>query len=116
MGSKTFYTDRDIEDLASRGVSSLEVNDDIYLTDLAREKAERRGLKLVRGHDSSESALIPSQNSDPSAVTRPAGAAKPDRDQEMFERVRTAVLKRVGEDVDRALLDTIIRRVLANIG
>jgi hypothetical protein len=38
------------------------------------------------------------------------------RDQEMFERVRAAVIKRVGQDADTDLIDTIIRRVLANIG
>ena len=31
---KTFYTERDIVDLAARGTTALEVNDDVVLTDL----------------------------------------------------------------------------------
>ena len=43
---KTFYTERDIEDLAKRGVISLVEDDDVVLTDLARDKAR----KHRRGH------------------------------------------------------------------
>lgn len=114
MGRKTFYTDRDIEDLADRGVSSLEVDDDVYLTDLAREKAQRRGVKLVREHDTPSSAPVRpyvAQSVGPEK-TRPAATTAND---DMFEQVRAAVLKRVGEKADPDLVDTIIRRVLANI-
>lgn len=53
---KTFYTDRDIEDLAKRGVISLVVDDDVVLTDLARDKAMRLGIELVRDVDRPPSA------------------------------------------------------------
>jgi hypothetical protein len=48
---KTFYTERDIEDLAKRGVISLVVDDDVVLTDLARDKAMRLGIELERAVD-----------------------------------------------------------------
>ena len=48
MASKEVYTERDIEDLARRGVDSLVIRADVYLTDLAREKAERLNIRLVR--------------------------------------------------------------------
>ena len=43
---KTFYTERDIEDRVQAGVSELEIDDDVVLTDLAREKATALGLRL----------------------------------------------------------------------
>jgi hypothetical protein len=48
---KTFYTERDIEDLVKQGVKSLIVDDDVVLTDLAYEKARRLGLELLRERD-----------------------------------------------------------------
>ena len=41
---KKFYTDKDIEELFHNGVKSLQVNDDVVLTDLAFEKARTLGL------------------------------------------------------------------------
>jgi len=46
--SKVFYTEKDIEDLFARGVMTLEVNDQVVLTELAYEKAKRLGLKLLQ--------------------------------------------------------------------
>lgn len=43
---KTFYTDHDIEDMAKAGTREMEVDDDVVLTDLAREKALSLGIKL----------------------------------------------------------------------
>jgi len=46
--SKLFYTDHDIEDIINVGTTSLSIDDDkVVLTDLAFEKAERLGLKLI---------------------------------------------------------------------
>ncbi len=45
---KSFYTDRDIEDLVKQGVRSLRiVNGETFLTEMAYERAERLGLKLI---------------------------------------------------------------------
>ena len=48
---KTFYTDRDIEDLVKQGIQSLIVDDDVVLTDLAYDKAHRLGLELLTQRD-----------------------------------------------------------------
>ena len=42
--AKKFYTERDIEDMASQGQYSLIVSEDVVLTELAFEKAERLGV------------------------------------------------------------------------
>jgi len=92
--AKIFYTERDIEDFHARGVTTLDVHDDVVLTDLARERALKLGVKLIR--------------------VQP-GAHPADRDDAaLVQRVKAAVLARLGEQkVDPALLDAVIRRVLA---
>ena len=44
---KQFYTEKDIEDLFQRGVKSLQVTDEVVLTELAYDKARRLGFQLV---------------------------------------------------------------------
>jgi hypothetical protein len=46
--SKEFYTERDIEDMYKRGIMSLQVTDNVVLTELAYEKANRLGMQLLR--------------------------------------------------------------------
>jgi hypothetical protein len=117
---KTFYTERDIEDLAKQGVTSLEVDDDIVLTDMARDKAMRLGIELIRAHDKPPAAperpyiasmASPSAGPGPSAARRPSSLPR----DELYQRVRQGVIARLGDSVDAKLLDTIIQRVLQNI-
>lgn len=91
---KTFYTERDIQDLVARGITSLEVNDDVVLTDLARDEALQRGLRLV--------------------PSKPAHSAPPAHDEtdELIHRVKAAVLARLGDQVDGAVLDSVVTRVV----
>ncbi len=44
---KTILTIRDIEDLAGQGITTLTLDEDTLLTDLAREEARKRGFVLV---------------------------------------------------------------------
>ncbi len=48
--AKQFFTEHDIEDMAARGQFSLTMSDDVVLTELAFEKAEKLGVKLVQPH------------------------------------------------------------------
>ncbi len=123
---KTFYTERDIEDLAKRGVISLLEDDDVVLTDLARDKAIRLGIEIVHEIDQPPSAPerpYITEITSPSAVS-PAGkgpakaksSVTTTSGDELFENVRAEVVARLGDAVDPQLLDTIIRRVLQNVG
>jgi len=95
--AKVFYTERDIEDLHARGVTSLDVHDDVVLTDLARERALKLGVRLLR--------------------VQPAAHVEDRADAARFHRVKAAVLARLGDQaVDPALLDAVITRVLASFG
>jgi hypothetical protein len=114
---KEFYTERDIEDMFNRGILSVQVNDNVVLTELAYEKANRLGVQLLH-----EKPLEP-----PAAPVRPylselrspataqaAAAQKPEAD--LTARIRAAVTARLGTQVDPALLDVIIERVLKSTG
>ncbi|HVN56011.1 MAG TPA: hypothetical protein VMT46_16880 [Anaerolineaceae bacterium] len=89
--AKTFYTERDIVDMAQRGITSLVVNDDIVLTDLARDMAHRHNIRLVR-----ENPIHPEDQGN----------------AELIHRVKAAVISRLGGDVDLALLDAVVTRVV----
>jgi len=109
---KTFYTERDIEDLYRQGVQSLEVNDDVVLTELAYEKAKKLGLKLGWEHDSPPDAPVRpylSQQVQSPAHVDFSPAIKGDG---LKKRVRDAVIARLGSQVDPVLLDAIIQRVI----
>lgn len=116
---KQFYTERDIEDMAARGQYSLTVNDEVVLTELAFEKAQRLGVKLIQPHQTPPSAPIRPYLSEP---VKPAGTLKTysapsgDQNSDLRERIRSAVQAKLGDQVDSALLDTIITRVLNNVG
>lgn len=94
MGRKVFYTERDIQDMAARGVTTLEVNDDVVLTDLAREMALKHNLRIVRGN---------------------ATHAEDRADAPLLHQVKAAVLARLGNEVDAALLDAVVAKVVAGL-
>jgi hypothetical protein len=145
---KTFYTERDIEDLAKRGVISLVEDDDVVLTDLARDKAMRLGIEIVHEIDQPPSAperpyitemVSPSASEfESDKRSRPVGPERPyiakltspsaqdpgekaysagrSAGEAVFEQVRKEVVARLGDSVDPKLLESIIRRVLQNVG
>jgi len=121
---KEFYTERDIEDLFKRGVTSLEINDNMALTQLAYEKANRLGMKLLRDKPDNPPAapvrpyVAQSQPKLHSPAAAPADSACVAHEDgaDLHERIRTAVVARLGTQVDANLLDVIIRRVLTSTG
>ena len=44
---KEFYTEKDIEDLFKRGIRSLQITENVVLTELAYEKAKRLDFQLI---------------------------------------------------------------------
>lgn len=91
--AKTFYTERDIEDLHARGVTHLDVHDDVVLTDLARERALRLGVRLERIKPNAHPADAPNEM--------------------LIHRVKAAVLAQLGGRwIDPDVLDAVVRRVV----
>ena|SRR5687767_9347658 len=137
---KTFYTEQDIEELFKSGTKSLRVNDDVSLTDLAYEKAKRLGLLLVfedvdlppiapirpylsngATHTSTPANAQPGVDSVAPVITQPSispalSHASRERGSAVAQRIRSAVLARLGNQVDTKLLDSIIQRVVKATG
>ncbi len=117
--AKKFYTERDIEDLYNRGQMTLEMSEDVVLTELAFEKAERLGLKLLQPHQLPPAAPVrPYLSQAVQAGTKPCECCEKKRidDEEMRQRIRDSVKAKLGNQIDSTLLETIITRVLNNVG
>jgi hypothetical protein len=104
---KIFYTERDIEDMHAAGVRQLEVDDNIVLTDLARDKAQDLGIALVPAGQAQSQPRFPA-----SPVSPPA--AQPGQ-ADLAAKVRAAVIARLGTDSYNDLLDQVIPQVLARL-
>ena len=117
---KEFYTERDIEDMVKRGVMSLNVTENVVLTELAYEKANRLGMQLSRSQP----------DNPPSAPVRPYIAQKTNQpisgvlnnpstepgEPDLQTRIHAAVIARMGTQVDPEMLNVIIERVLKSTG
>ena len=117
--AKKIFTERDIEDLASRGIFMLEVTENVVLTELAFEKAERLGVKLAQVHQLPPAAPVRPYLStavSPSASCKECSEEKPSSQEDLRQRIRDSVKAKLGNQVDPALLETIITRVLNNVG
>ena len=117
--AKQFFTERDIEDMARRGEMSLTITDDVVLTELAYERAERLGVKLIQPHDTPPAAPIRpyiSQQSPAAKPCLPCQQQKDITDDDLRQRIRESVNAKLGNQIDPALLETIITRVLNNTG
>lgn len=122
--AREFYTEKDIEDLVKSGITSLQINENVSLTALAYEKAQRLGMTLLQTHGKNPSApqrpYISEANretparSDNSAVAQRQAPAPTETD--LKARIRQAVLLKLGSQVDPSLLDKIIERVISSTG
>ena len=133
---KEFYTEKDIEDLYQRGVRSLQITENVVLTELAYEKANRLGLQLISDRadnppaapvrpylsqaepQGAKPAAAPVVQPAPSALRDPAGAmsVRTEGASGVEQRIRSAVIAKLGNQVDGKLLDSIIQRVVKGVG
>ncbi len=111
---KEFFTERDIEDMVKRGTTSLQLSDDIVLTELAYEKAQRLGLQLINPNIKPPAAPErPYISTLPFPASNAAMAAPVPTD--LRQRIKDAVAIKLGVQVDPVLLDSIITRVLETL-
>lgn len=117
--AKIFYTERDIEDLAKQGVTSITVTDDVVVTDAAREKAPRVGIALVTERKAAQTPAPPAQQAPPTPASKPFTQPDPaarESTVDLETRVYSAVKAKLNGQVDDALLRTIVKRVLKSLG
>jgi hypothetical protein len=112
--AKIFYTERDIDDLKARGVNSIDLTDNVVMTDLAVERAFKYGIKINRVEQSAPQATYSPSVNTYAAYTREAPRPSAS-DTELKQRIKSAVLARLNGQVDEALLDAVITRVLAGM-
>lgn len=135
---KEFYTEKDIEDLVQRGIKSLQITESVVLTELAYEKANRLGLELISDRADNPPAapvrpylseaqtrhvsrkpttgpVTPVDQSQLQATPSPA-LSEGERHSDIEKRIRSAVIARLGNQVDAKLLDNIIHRVVKGVG
>lgn len=111
---KEFFTERDIEDMVKRGTTSLQLSDDIVLTELAYEKAQRLGLQFINPNIKPPAAPErPYLSTLPSPVSNVATPALVPTD--LRQRIKDAVANKLGVQVDPVLLDSITTRVLETL-
>jgi hypothetical protein len=129
---KEFYTEKDIEDLFQRGIKSLQITENVVLTELAYEKAKRLDFQLITDRvDNPPAAPVrpylsepprrPTAQVKPTVVpVPPVVSPQPNATQpsvsDVEKRIRSAVIARLGNQVDAKLLDNIIHRVVKGIG
>ncbi len=101
--AKTIYTERDIEDLARRGIKEIALTDEVYLTDSARERAEKLGVALRAA------------SSAPAAVVDGMPALAPADAEQIVSQVKADVLAKLGPGVDAAMIERIVRRVVSQM-
>ena len=133
---KEFYTEKDIEDLFNRGIRSLQITENVVLTELAYEKAKRLDLQLITDRADTPPAapvrpyISEQQTRRPVSTIGPAATAvesqampaftpalsQGEREKDIENRIRAAVIARLGNQVNAKLLDTIIHRVVKGVG
>ena len=108
---KIFYTERDIDDMKARGITSIDLTDNVVMTDLALERAMRYEMKINRMEYSAPKATYsPSVNL--TASTIHTTVTRNSDDSELRQRIKSAVLAKLDGQVDGTLLDAVITRVL----
>ncbi|MEP7134263.1 MAG: hypothetical protein ABI904_04970 [Chloroflexota bacterium] len=109
---KIFYTERDIDDMKARGVTSLDITDNVVITDLALERAMRYDMKINRADKvSAPKATFSSSVNLVAAYPREA----PVVDVDLKQKIKTLVLAKLDGQVDASLLDAVITRVLTGM-
>ena len=100
---KTIYTERDIEDAARRGVKEITVTDEVYLTDVARERAEKLGISL---------RTVVASSAQP-ATAMPS--VPKENVEQVVNQVKADVIAKLGPIVDPVIIERIVRRVLSQL-
>ena len=108
---KVFYTEQDIDDMKARGVSSVDITDNVVITDLALERAMKHGMTINRAEHSAPKATLSGSVNLVAAYPRVESSV----DSELKQKIKSAVLAKLDGQVDAAVLDAVISRVVSSL-
>jgi len=104
-GQRLIFTAVDVPELLAGAGATLVVHPTVTVTHAALELLRKAGVRVIPYVESAGAAP---------ELPAPAPAATPGTtDEETLRKVKEAVLARLGKPVDPAVLDAVLRRVLA---
>ena len=111
--AKIFYTEHDVDEMKARGATSIDVSENVVMTDLALERAMKYEMKINRaaGAPAPQASFSPSVNLAASTVHSTVQKS----DAELKQKIRSLVLAKLDGQVDSGLLDAVISRVLSGM-
>jgi hypothetical protein len=108
---KIFYTEHDIEDMHRRGVTSVDVSDNVVITDLGVERAMKHGMTINRAEHSAPKATLSGSVNLVAAYPRTTSPV----DSDLKQKIKSAVLAKLNGQVDASVLDAVITRVVSSL-
>lgn len=110
--AKIFYTERDIDEMMRRGATSLDITENVVITDLALERAMKYGMKINRSDSGSapKATLSGSVN-----LVAAYPRAESIGDADLKQKIKSAVLAKLDGQVDAAILEAVISRVVSSL-
>jgi hypothetical protein len=121
--AKTFYTERDIEDLFKQGIMTVTLSDDIVMTDLAYEKARKLEMKIAQADGTPPASPVRPYISaaektvaDRAFSSPTCSCAESSKVAEIKAKVHETVKERLGSSADETMLDEVIDRVAKDLG
>lgn len=110
--AKIFYTERDIDEMKRRGATSLDITENVVITDLALERAMKYDMKINRSDSgSAPKATLSSSVNLVAAYPR----AESTGDADLKQKIKSAVLAKLDGQVDAAILEAVISRVVSSL-
>ena len=110
--AKIFYTERDIDEMKARGITSLDVTNNVVITELALERAMKYDMKINRSDSgSAPKATLSGSVNLVAAYPRTESAA----DSDLKRKIKSAVLAKLDGQVDVTVLDAVIARVVTSL-
>jgi hypothetical protein len=106
-GQRLIFTAADVAELTAGGAGILVVHPSVTVTHAALELLRKAGVRVIPHVEPAGGA--------PEVPAPVTPAAVPATDDETLRKVKQAVLARLDRPVDPAVLDAVLRRVLAAI-
>lgn len=100
-GRRLIMTSTDLDDILAAKPQSIVVHTDVTITDAARERLRNAGIRVTQ--------FVEARVEVPAPIVRNGG------DEELFVTAKRAIMAKLDGRADEALVDAVLRRVLASL-